>query len=120
DYLLRLALDAAARQTLPVQFHTGFGDTDVDLLQANPLLLRPLLETRRFASVPFVLLHAAYPYVRELSYLASVYPNVYLDLGLAIPHVASDLPAVDRQPLTLPPTPPLLFSPHHSRLTYPS
>src|SRR5262249_18911227 len=92
DYLLRLALDPPARQALPVQFHTGFGDTDVNPLQANPLLLRPLLETRRFASVPFVLLHAAYPYVRELSYLASVYPNVYLDLGLAIPHVASDLP----------------------------
>src|SRR5262249_5739410 len=94
----------------PVQFHTGFGDTDVNLLQANPLLLRPLLETRRFASVPFVLLHAAYPYVRELSYLASVYPNVYLALGLAIPHVASDLPAVVRQALTLAPTTRVLFS----------
>ena len=63
-----------------------------------------------FASVPFVLLHAAYPYVRELSYLAAVYPNVHLDLGLAIPHVASDLPGVVRQALTLAPTTRVLFS----------
>jgi predicted TIM-barrel fold metal-dependent hydrolase len=110
DYLLRVALDVAARQALPVQFHTGFGDSDVDLLQANPLLLRPLLEDRRFAAVPFVLLHAAYPYVRELSYLASLYPNVHLDLGLAIPHVASDLPSVVRQALSLAPTSRVLFS----------
>jgi uncharacterized protein len=110
DYLLRLALDAAARQALPLQLHTGFGDSDVDLLQANPLLLRPLLEDRRFASVPFVLLHGAYPYVRELSYLASLYPNVHVDLGLAIPHVASDLPGIVRQALSLAPTSRVLFS----------
>jgi uncharacterized protein len=110
DYLLRVALEVAARQALPVQLHTGFGDSDVDLLQSNPLLLRPLLEDRRFAAVPFVLLHAAYPYVRELSYLASLYPNVHLDLGLAIPHVASDLPAVVRQALSLAPTSRVLFS----------
>jgi uncharacterized protein len=110
DYLLRAALDVAARQALPVQLHTGFGDADVDLLQSNPLLLRPLLEDRRFAAVPFVLLHGAYPYVRELSYLAALYPNVHVDLGLAIPHVASDLPAVVRQALSLAPTSRVLFS----------
>ena len=60
--------------------------------------------------MPFVLLHAAYPYVRELSYLAAVYPNVHLDLGLAIPHVASDLPGVVRQALSLAPTSRVLFS----------
>ena len=116
DYLLRVALDVAARQALPVQFDTGFGDSDVDLLQSNPLLLRPLLEDRHFAAVPFVLLHAAYPYVRELSYLASLYPNVHLDLGLAIPHVASDLPAVVRQALSLAPTSRVLFSSDASAL----
>jgi hypothetical protein len=110
DYLLRLALEVAARRALPVQLHTGFGDADVDLLQSNPLLLRPLLEDRRFAAVPFVLLHGAYPYVRELSYLASLYPNVHVDLGLAIPHVASDLPGVVRQALSLAPTSRVLFS----------
>src|SRR5262245_54613691 len=37
DYLVLLALEIAERQELPIQFHTGFGDTDLDLLKANPL-----------------------------------------------------------------------------------
>lgn len=40
DYLLDLALVQAEIQQLPVQFHTGFGDSDADLRQpAN--LYRP-------------------------------------------------------------------------------
>jgi len=65
DYLLLRALESAARQSLPVQFHTGFGDPDVDLLGANPLHLRPLLEKDAYRTVAFVLLHASYPYVRD-------------------------------------------------------
>jgi hypothetical protein len=61
DYLLLRALDTAARDELPVQIHTGFGDDELDLLGANPLHLRPLVTSERFARVPFVLLHARYP-----------------------------------------------------------
>ena len=85
DYMLGLALDAAARYEKPVQFHTGFGDPDLDLRLANPLHLRALFEDGRFRSVTFVLLHAAYPFAREAGYLAATYPRVYLDFGLAIP-----------------------------------
>ncbi len=46
DVLVLRALEVAERQQLPVQFHTGFGDPDVDLLLANPLYLRPLLQER--------------------------------------------------------------------------
>ena len=60
--------------------------------------------------MPFVLLHASYPYVRELSYLATIYANVYLDLGLAIPHAAGDIPGVVRQALSLAPASKVLFS----------
>ncbi|KAF3669133.1 putative UDP-glycosyltransferase 73C3-like [Capsicum annuum] len=35
-----------------------------------------------------VLLHASYPFSREASYLASVYSQVYLDFGLAIPKLS--------------------------------
>ena len=49
------------------------------------LHLRPLLEDRRLRDAPVVLLHASYPFVREAGYLASVYPQVYLDMGLAVP-----------------------------------
>ncbi|MEB3831311.1 amidohydrolase family protein [Phormidium sp. CCY1219] len=88
DFLIAQGLEIAAQYELPVQFHTGFGDRDLDLRRVNPLHLRPLLEDSRFQTVPFVLLHAAYPFSREASYLASVYPQVYLDFGLAVPYLS--------------------------------
>jgi predicted TIM-barrel fold metal-dependent hydrolase len=68
--------------------HTGFGDRDLDLQKANPLYLRPLLEDNRYRDAKFILLHASYPYVREAGYLASIYPQVYLDVGLAVPFLS--------------------------------
>jgi predicted TIM-barrel fold metal-dependent hydrolase len=79
NFLLLRVLDWAVERRLPVQFHTGYGDRDLDLMLANPALLRPLLEQPRFEQLRIVLLHAAYPYSREASYLAAVYPNVYVD-----------------------------------------
>lgn len=87
-FLLRQALEVAAKQALPVQFHTGFGDPDLDLRLANPLHLRPLLEDPRLRGAPVVLLHAAYPFAREAGYLAAVYPQVYVDFGLAVPFLS--------------------------------
>ncbi|GAB4381387.1 MAG: amidohydrolase family protein [Elainellaceae cyanobacterium] len=88
DFLVHEALAIAARHRLPVQFHTGFGDPDLDLRLANPLHLRLLLEDPRYQQVPIVLLHAAYPFMQAAGYLASVYPQVYLDFGLAIPFLS--------------------------------
>jgi uncharacterized protein len=83
--LLLAALEWAADRSIPVQFHTGYGDRDIDLLSANPIQLKGLLEDQRFAGTPIVLLHAAYPYCREASYLASVYPNVWIDWSAVNP-----------------------------------
>lgn len=110
DYLLLRALEVAERQELPLQFHTGLGDNDLDMLYANPLHMRPLFESSRYKHVPFVLLHASYPYVRELGYLASLYSNVWMDLGLAIPFATVDIPSVWRQALSLTPISKVLFS----------
>jgi uncharacterized protein len=110
DHLVLLALAVAEQQQLPVQFHTGFGDADLDLLWANPLHMRSLFESGRYRRVPFVLLHAGYPYVRELGYLASLYANVYADVGLAIPFVTVDIPALWSQLLGLTATSKVLFS----------
>ncbi|MBE9177807.1 amidohydrolase family protein [Oculatella sp. LEGE 06141] len=85
DFLVHQTLAIAAQYQLPVQFHTGFGDPDLDLRLANPLHLRPVLEEPLYRSAPIVLLHAAYPFTREAGYLASVYPQVYVDFGLAVP-----------------------------------
>jgi len=110
DFLVLLALDIAEKQALPIQFHTGLGDNDLDMRLANPLHLRPLFESSRYKQVPFVLLHASYPYVRELGYLASLYSNVWMDMSLAIPFATIDIPAVWRQALSLTPFSKILFS----------
>jgi uncharacterized protein len=88
DFLVHEALTIAARYQLPVQFHTGFGDPDLDLRLANPLHIRPLLENPSYHQAPIVLLHAAYPFSQEAGYLASVYSQVYLDTGLAVPFLS--------------------------------
>jgi hypothetical protein len=116
DYVVLLALQIAARQALPVQLHTGFGDADLDLREANPLHLRPLLESADYRPVPFVLLHASYPYVRELGYLAAMYANVYADVGLAVPHVAGEIPTVIRQLLGLTPSSKIVYSSDASQI----
>jgi predicted TIM-barrel fold metal-dependent hydrolase len=88
DTLLHIAFREAARQEIPVQFHTGYGDTDVDLLTANPLHLRPVLEHPPYRGMNVVLLHECYPYTREGAYLAASYPQVFLDLSYGIPFLS--------------------------------
>ncbi|MBS1251045.1 MAG: hypothetical protein MAG451_00074 [Anaerolineales bacterium] len=111
DWVAWTALEAAAAQALPIQFHTGFGDPDLDLRYANPLHMRPLFENPAFADVRFVLLHASYPFTREAGYLAAVYPNVYVDLGLAIPFLSvAGMRFVVRAFLELTPISKILFS----------
>jgi hypothetical protein len=87
DYLVPVALEEAAKQELPVQLHTGFGDTDVDLVRANPAYLKPIFENPALRKAPIVLLHC-YPYIQEASYLAAMYPQVFMDFSLASPLVA--------------------------------
>ena len=110
DYLLLTALEIANRLEMPIQLHTGFGDTDVNMLKANPLHLRAVLEHDGFRNVPFVLLHASYPYVRELGYLAAMYPNVYMDISLAIPFITTQIPHMIHETLALTPITKVLYS----------
>ncbi|GJY60763.1 protein FluG isoform X1 [Tanacetum coccineum] len=88
DYIFVRSLEVAVAFDWPMQIHTGFGDKDLDLRQANPLHLRNVLEDPRFADCRIVLLHASYPFSKEASYLASVYHQVYLDFGLAVPKLS--------------------------------
>ncbi|WIG60399.1 MAG: Glutamine synthetase type II, eukaryotic [Ktedonobacterales bacterium] len=111
DTLLHVAFAEAARQEVPVQFHTGYGDTDADLLLANPLHLRAVLETRAYRGMPVVLLHECYPYTREGGYLAAVYENVYLDLSYGIPFLSyAEMLAFTRAALGVAPVSKLLYS----------
>jgi hypothetical protein len=111
DFLITQALEIAAKHQIPVQFHTGFGDPDLDLRLGNPLYMRSLLEDKRFRNAPIVLLHASYPYAQEAGYLASVYPQVYLDFGLAIPFLSvAGMRSTLQQLLELAPTSKLMYS----------
>jgi uncharacterized protein len=83
-FLVRRAAELAAARQVPLQFHTGFGDEDVDLPLADPALLRPLLGGPRTQDCPVVLLHC-YPFVGQAAYLAGTYPQVWMDLSLALP-----------------------------------
>jgi uncharacterized protein len=83
--LAALEANESTGDPLPVQVHTGFGDSDLLLPAARPGLLKPLIQ--RFRDTTFVLLHC-YPFVREAGWLAHVYGNVFFDLSLTIPHVA--------------------------------
>lgn len=111
DFLVTEALTSACRSRLPLQFHTGFGDPDLDLRHSNPLELRYLLENPAWRQVPIVLLHAGYPFVREAGYLAAMYPQVYVDFGLTLPYASiAGMRAVLRRLLELAPVTKLLFS----------
>jgi len=85
DRLVQITLEVARETGRPLQVHTGFGDPDIDLRHANPLLLRPMLEDPRWAGARIVLLHMAYPYTREAAFMTAVWPQVHLDLSLALP-----------------------------------
>ena len=107
--LLRFLLWAGVDRGLPVQIHTGFGDPDVDLRRADPLLLRGFCELTQERAVPVMLLHC-YPYHRQAGYLAHAYRHVYLDVGLAINHVGVRAAAVVAESLELAPFGKVLFS----------
>lgn len=87
DTLFAVTLEVARETGRPLQVHAGWGDADIDLPQANPVLLRPILEDPRWREVRIVVLHQAYPYFREAAFLSAVWPQVHLDLSLAIPYL---------------------------------
>lgn len=111
DYLLHAAFRLAAGQGLPIQFHTGYGDSDTDMRLGNPLHLRNVLEHKEYATMPIVLLHESYPYTQLGAYLAAVYPHVYFDLSYTLPFVDKlEMLAFTRQALSVAPASKLMFS----------
>ncbi|MCU1620004.1 MAG: Amidohydrolase [Modestobacter sp.] len=94
---------------LPVQFHVGYGDADVDLHRGDPLLLTDLLRATEPAGVPVMLLHN-YPFHRNAGYLAQVFGHVFVDVGLATHNVGHRSGALLAELLELAPFGKVLFS----------
>jgi len=107
--LLRHGVHAALAHGLALQVHTGLGDRDLDLHRANPVLLVDLLRLPEVAAVPVLLLHC-YPYHREAAWLAQAFPNVHLDVGLALNQVGVRSRAVLAESFELAPFAKLLYS----------
>lgn len=107
--LARHLLWAAVDRALPLQLHSGFGDADLDLHRCDPLLLSGWLREVEPTGVPVVLLHN-YPYHRQAGYLAHVFTNVYLDVGLGVSYLGAQSRQLIAESLELAPFGKLLFS----------
>lgn len=83
--LVRHLLWTAVDLGLPLQLHTGFGDSDIRLHRSDPTHLTDWLHLTGGA-IPVLLLHC-WPYQRQAAYLAAVFEHVYLDVGLTLHHV---------------------------------
>lgn len=107
--LLRHLLWTAAETGLPLQLHTGFGDSRLRLHHSDPLLLTDLIGAVRPTRCSVVLLHG-YPFHRHAAYLAAVHPHVYADVGLALGYTGARAGAVLAEVLELAPFGKVLFS----------
>ncbi len=94
---------------LPVQFHVGYGDADIDLDRGDPLLLTRLLRALEPTGVPVLLLHN-YPFHRHAGYLAQVFSNVFIDVGLATHNLGHGSRAMIAEALELAPFGKVLYS----------
>ncbi|MGY4738774.1 amidohydrolase family protein [Streptomyces sp. ATMOS53] len=83
--LVRHLLWTAVDLGLPLQLHTGFGDDDIRLHRVDPTRLTDWLHLTA-GTIPVLLLHC-WPYQRQAGYLAAVFEQVYLDVGLTLHHV---------------------------------
>jgi len=83
--LIRHLVWTAVDLGLPIQWHIGYGDSDVRLHRTDPSLLTDFLHLAP-SSVPIMLLHC-YPFHRQAGYLAACYPNVHLDVGLTLSYL---------------------------------
>lgn len=107
--LLRHLVWCAVERALPIQFHVGYGDPELNLARCDPLHLTDFLKVVRPRGVPVMLLHN-YPFQRNAGYLAQVFPDVYFDVGLGVNYTGARSVAVVRESLELAPFAKILFS----------
>lgn len=87
DYFFLRAVEKAGEKEVPIQVHTSFGESNNVLQRNNPLLLKDILENKRYRNTNIVMVHSGYPYSFEATYMAAMYPNVYLDVSQMVPFV---------------------------------
>jgi len=83
DLVLRRTLGLCADLGMPMQVHTGFGDSELRMADADPLLLDDLLRTPEGAAADVVLIHGAFPWHEQVAHLAGTRPHVWAEFSLA-------------------------------------
>jgi hypothetical protein len=107
--LLRAVLWAGVELGKPLQFHVGYGDSDIVLHRCDPTKMTGFLHATASSGGPVMLLHC-YPFIREAGYLAQVYPHVYLDTGAAVHFTGASSRALIAHSLEVAPFAKILFS----------
>ncbi len=107
--LIRHGIWAALDTGLPLQLHTGYGDTDSRLHRADPALLHDFLLASQHSGASVMLLHC-YPYHRQAGALAALFPHVYMDVGVGLNHIGVRAPVVLAEALELTPFHKMLYS----------
>ena len=82
DLVFLQTLERCADLERPLQIHTGMGDSQIRLAEADPLLLEEALRTPAASAVDVVLIHGSFPWHEQAGYLASVRPRVWTELSL--------------------------------------
>ncbi|GAA3100534.1 amidohydrolase family protein [Streptosporangium carneum] len=101
-HLLWAVVDVARERSLPLQFHTGYGAPGLDPHRADPTLMTGFIRATQPIGVPLVLMHC-HPFHRQAAHLATVFPHVYVDVGLVPAHTAAGAAAVVGELLELVP-----------------
>lgn len=83
DLLFRHVLATCTQLDLPLQVHTGVGDSDLRLAGADPVLLDDVLRTPEGEAAKVVLIHGGFPWHEQVAYLAAVRPGVWVDFSLS-------------------------------------
>lgn len=107
--LLRHVLWAAVPFAKPIQFHVGYGDSDINLHRCDPTQMTEFIRRTVDTGVQIMLLHC-YPFLREAGFLAQVYPHVWLDTGAVLNYTGPSSTALIRHALELAPFSKMLFS----------
>ena len=107
--LLRHVLWAGVDLGLPLQFHVGFGDSDIVLHRCDPARMTGFIQAVQPLDTQVMLLHC-YPYHRQAGYLAHVYPHVWFDTGSAVSHSGLGSLQLIRESLEVAPFDKVLFS----------
>lgn len=107
--LLRHLLWEAVEHRKPIQFHVGYGDSDIVLHRCDPTQMTGFIKATVDAGIRITLLHC-YPFIREAGFLAQVYPHVYLDTGAALNYTGMSSTTLVRHSMEMAPFGKVLFS----------